>query len=107
MRFAVLRFPGSCDELDLVVLDQRICEELLAHLLDIARVDHVELDHPPDVDVRHPLEAERGQCPLDCLSLWIEDARLGADQHARACHAPVRSNQAWNGSPAMRSYAST
>ena len=89
--------------LDLVVLDQRIGEQLLAHRRDLGRVLDVELDQPPDVDVRDALEAQRGQRALDGLALRVEDPGLGPDQHADAAHGATRSSHAPNSSPASRS----
>ena len=42
---------GTVEELDLVVLDERVGEQALAHRVQLRRVLHVELDQPPDVDV--------------------------------------------------------
>jgi hypothetical protein len=66
--------------LNLVVLDQGVGEELLAELAELLRVLGLELDHPPDVDVLDPLEAERRQRSLNRLPLRVEDALLRADQ---------------------------
>src|SRR4051794_38412580 len=88
--------------LDLVVLDQWVGQELLAHLRDARGVRHVELDEPADVDVRDALEAERRQGALDGLALRVEDPRLGPDEDADPRHA-TRSSHAPNGSPASRS----
>ena len=82
----------------LVVLDQRVREQLLAHRRQLRRILHVELDEPPDVDVAHAVEAERGQRALDRLALRVQDPRLRPDQDPRP-HAAVRSSQAENGSP--------
>ena len=49
-----------------------------------------------------PSKPEGGQRALHGLSLWVEDALLGADEHPRR-QAPARSSQRWNGSPAIRS----
>ena len=54
------------------------------------------------MDVGDAVEAERGQRPLDGLALGIEDAGLRADEDARP-HDAVRSSQASNGSPRIRS----
>ncbi len=86
----------------LVVLDQGVGEQPLAHLGQLRRVLDVELHEPPDVHVADPAEAERRQRALDGLTLGIQDPGLGPDQHARP-HAAVRSSQASNGSPARRS----
>jgi hypothetical protein len=66
--------------LNLVVLDQSVGEELLAELAELLGILGLELDHPPDVNVLDPLEAERRQRPLDCLALRVEDSLLRADQ---------------------------
>ena len=71
------------DLLDLVVLDQRVREELLAELGEVRGVVRFELDEPADAHVAHAVEAERGKRPLDRLALRVEDALLGADEDAR------------------------
>ena len=86
-----------------VVLDEGVGEERLAHLGQARRIVDVELDEPADVDVRDPLEAQRGQGALDGLTLRIEDPRLGTDEDARPHRAPTRSSQAAKGSPASSS----
>ncbi len=80
---------SAVEQLDLVVLDQRVREQLLAHRLQLRRVLHVELDQAADVHVRHAREAERRQRALDGLALRVEDARLRADQHAGAHQSPA------------------
>ncbi len=104
------------DELDLIVLDQRVREQLLAHRLELGGILHVQLHEPADVDVLDAAETERGERALHGDALRVEDARLRADQHAcphaespvpAAEVAPELSSQAWNGWPVMRSYAST
>src|SRR4051812_19769093 len=80
--------------LDLVVLDQGVGEELLAELAEPLGVLGLQLDHPSDVDVLDPLEAERRQRPLDRLALRVEDALLGPDQHARLHRANLTINTA-------------
>ena len=62
----------------------------------------VELDEAPDVHVRDAREAERRQGPLDRDALRIEDARLGANEHARP-HGAVRAIHSSNRSPVIRS----
>ena len=115
--------PGGFAALDLVVLDQRVGEQALAHLRQPRRVLDVQLHEPADVDAADPAEAQRRQRALDGLALGIEDPGLRPDQDAcphgwpapRALRlpnrsvepeggtAPVRSSQAPNGSPASRS----
>src|SRR6266545_1119630 len=70
---------GAAD-LDLVVLDQRVRQQPLAHLAEPRRVLDVELDEPADVHVGDALEAERRQRALDGLTLRVQDPRLGTDQ---------------------------
>ena len=91
---------------DLVVLDQRVRQQLLAHRRQLPGILDVELDEPPDVHVAHAVEPERRQRPLDRLALRVQDPRLRPDQDPRP-HARVRSSQAANGSPASFSYAVT
>ena len=74
---------------NLVVLDQRVREQALAHLGQLCRILDVELDQPADVDIADPAEPERGQRPLDRLALRIENSRLRPDEHAGPHHAPV------------------
>src|SRR6476646_8284795 len=73
---------GAAQQLDLVVLDEGVREQLLAHRLELRGVLDVELDESPDVDVGGAVEAEGRQRPLDGDALRVEDARLGADQNA-------------------------
>src|SRR4051812_22563227 len=65
---------------DLVVLDQGVREELLAHLGQALRVLDVELHQPADVHVRDAEEAERRQRALDGLSLRVQDPGLRPDE---------------------------
>src|SRR5712671_1661626 len=92
---------------DLVVLDQRVGEQPLAHLGQLRGILDIELDQPADVDVRHAGETERRERALHGLTLRIEDARLRPDEHSRPHQALVRSSHSPNGSPVIRSYAST
>jgi hypothetical protein len=87
---------------DLVVLDQRVGQQLLAHRGQPARILDLEIDQAADPDVGDALEAQRGERPLHRLALGIENSLLGAHQDSRP-HAATRSRQAWNGSPVMRS----
>jgi hypothetical protein len=75
-------------ELDLVALDQRVCEQLLAHPLDLGlRRDGVlrldfEHDEPPDT--RFPDgEAQLTEGGFDRLTLGIQDPLLRPDQYSR------------------------
>src|SRR5207248_8144103 len=75
-------------ELDLVALDQRVGEQLLAHALQLVarlglvrRVD-LELDELPNAGLRHG-KAEVPEAALDRLALWIEDSGLRPDEHCR------------------------
>src|SRR5437763_4378833 len=99
--------PSRSRGQDLVVLDQRVREQLLAHLRQPSRVVDVELDQAPDVHVRHALEAQRRQRPLDRLTLRVEDPGLRPHENAVARHGAVRSSHASNDSPVISSYAST
>src|SRR3954453_15567334 len=58
-------------QLDLVVLDQRVRQQLLAHLVELGYVLHVQLHEAPDVDMTHALEAQGGKRPLDGLALRV------------------------------------
>src|SRR5207244_8141151 len=49
------------EKLDLVVLDEGVRQELLAHWLELLGILDVELDQPADVDGRDAAEAERGE----------------------------------------------
>src|SRR3954462_13134051 len=85
---------------DLVVLDQRVGQQLLAHRVELRLVLDVELHQPPDVDVLHTAEPERGQRALDRDALRVEDPLLRADEDPRP-HAPVLASHASNGSPVI------
>ena len=93
--------PPSSSLDHLVVLDQGIGQQALAHLRHLRGVLHVQLDQPAHVHVGDSLEAECGQGAFHGLPLRVEDARLRPDQHTRP-HAE-RSSHASNGSPVMRS----
>ena len=67
-------------QLDLVGLDQRVREQLLAELGEPLGALGLKLDHAADPDVLDALEAERRQRPLDRLALRVEDALLRPDQ---------------------------
>ena len=75
-------------ERDLVALDQRVREELLAHALElrprlVAVVGReLDVDEPADAGVGD-LEAEVAERALDRLALRIEDPRLRPDEHGR------------------------
>src|SRR4029453_5178893 len=75
-------------ELDLVTLDQRVGEELLAHPLDLgARRDCVvgldlQVDYASDAGLGDG-EAELPQRALDGLALRIENPGLGANEDRR------------------------
>ena len=93
---------AALEQLNLVVLDEWVGEQLLAHGLELRGVLDVELDESPDVDVADTVEAERRKGTLDGDALGVEDAGLRTDQDAGS-HAAVRSSHAWKGSPVMRS----
>ena len=84
---------------DLVVLDEGVGQERLAHLGKAVGLVHFELDQPSHPHVAHALEAERRKRALDGLALGVQDPLLRPDQDAE----PQRSSQAANGSPARRS----
>ena len=73
--------PPRSQLLYLVVLDQRVGQELLAELVEAVGALGLQLDHPPDPNVLDALEPERGQGPLDSLALGIQDALFGPDQN--------------------------
>src|SRR5665647_1749007 len=72
-------------DLEGVVLDDRVGEELAAHVVDLgagglcgeARAVDGEIDDLADADAAHTLEAEVGERPFDGCSLGVEDALLG------------------------------
>src|SRR5438445_11787220 len=89
------RSCGLAIERDLVRLDERVREQLLAHPLDlgahgggIARLD-LEVDDAADARVPHR-EAEVPERRLDRLSLRVEDALLRPDQN-RCLHRSTAS----------------
>src|SRR4051812_20296319 len=101
-------------QLDLVRLDQRVREELVAHPFDldprlplVGRL-HLEIDDPPDPRSAHS-EPELPERRLHRLALRIEDARLRPDED-RGPHRSTASGSARyssNGSPVSCSNAST
>src|SRR5690606_24080448 len=68
---------------DLVVLDERIGEQLLAELVEPRRILGLELHQAPHPHVAHPAEPKRRERPFDRLALRIEDAFLRTNQNAR------------------------
>ena len=108
---AELHFASAAavEQLDLVVLDERVGEQLLAHRLELGGVLDVELDQPADVHVgdaaRSPARAARARrrrpadrgCPPSGGSARAPSRRA----------ASARSSHAWKGSPVISSYAST
>ena len=68
---AELHSPSTAPALDLVVLDQRVGQQLLAHRVQLRRVLDVELHQPADVDVgsrprsRAPAARARPSGPAD------------------------------------------
>ena len=94
---------GRVQQLDLVVLDQRVGEELLAHRAELLGVGHVELDQAPDVDVGGAGEPERRQGALDGRTLRVEDAGLRAAPGRVPSSAELLRSHASKGSPVMRS----
>src|ERR1700712_2373191 len=92
---------------DLVILDQRVREQLLAHRRELAGVLDVELDEAADVDVGDALEAQRRQRPLDGHALRVEDPGLRPHEDARVHrHGATRASQASKDWPVIFSYAS-
>src|SRR5262245_8408153 len=101
-------------DLDLERLHQRVCEQLLAHALDlsagllgVACVD-LQVDDLADACLRDR-EAEMSERGLDRLALRIEDALLRPDEHG--CSHPSTtlgsSTYVSNGIVVRRSNAST
>ena len=90
--------------LDFIILDQGVRQQLLAHLIELRRVLHLELDQAAHMHARDALEAQGRQRPLDGLALRVEDPRLRPDQDPCLQElAPLRSSQRSNGSSVMRS----
>src|SRR5262249_62022746 len=82
--------------LDGVVLEDRVGQKLLAHLvhagsrsLGRGRVD-VHLDELPDPQPAHVAEAETAQRALHGRALHVEDAALEPDKHADLHASPAR-----------------
>src|SRR3954451_10210401 len=101
-------------ELDVEALDQRVCEQLLAHALDlcagrdgVARVQ-LEVDEPPHARLPDR-EAEVPQRRLDGLALRVEDPGLRPHEHRRPHRSttPGSATYASNSIPVSRSNAST
>ena len=69
---------------DLVVLDQRVGQQLLAHRVELRLVLDVELDQPPDVDVRHAARSpSAGSARSTAMPCGSRMPCLRADQDAR------------------------
>src|SRR5579872_2467446 len=109
-----MRGWGLATQLDLVRLDQRVGEQLLAHLLHLCASGclvvgvHLEVDDLADARVRDG-EAEMPERALDRLALRVEDPRLRPDQD-RGLHPSTtdgRSRYASNGIVVSRAQAST
>ena len=78
---------SSLGDLDVVALDQRVGEELLAHPLDLGsgrvRIGSVELEVDDAADARFADgEAELAERRLHRLTLRVEDACLRPDEAA-------------------------
>ena len=95
--------PVAVEELDLVVLDSGLASSFSHISSSCAGSSTSSSTMRPTWTLRDAREAERRQRLLDGLALRVEDARLRADQHARAHQAAARSSQDWNGSPVIRS----
>jgi len=67
----------------LILLDQRVGEQALAHLRQRSRVADLELDQPSDPHCAHAIEPERREGALGCRPLRVEDAGLGTNEDAR------------------------
>jgi len=67
---------------DLVLLDQRVGEQALAHLRQRGGVGDLELDQPPDPHIADAGKTERRERALGCGPLRVEDAGLGANEDA-------------------------
>src|SRR5207302_9101995 len=85
---------ASADLLYAVLLDDRIREELLAHVLHallrlggVLRVE-IQLDHLAPAHVPHLVETERAERPPDGEPLRGEDRLLQTDHDARLHAAP-------------------
>src|SRR5207247_1713525 len=110
---------GTCQsrvrpQLDLVALDQRVREELLAHPLELGLrlggVVRLELQLDEAADPRlADRESEVPKRALYSLTLRIEDARLGADEHGSSHRSTIsgRPMYAENGVSVSCSNAST
>src|SRR4029079_7777972 len=80
--------PGpSTDQLHIVVLDQRIGQELVRRLLErglglraVVALD-LDVEDLALAHARHAIDAERLERALDRLALRVEDARLEGDGH--------------------------
>ena len=82
-RVALVAGAGKLDdadsllELDLVVLDQRVREQLLAELVELAPGHRPPARPAAHADVVDALETERGERPLHGFALRIEDPSFG------------------------------
>src|SRR3954452_11346498 len=109
-----MRGCGLAMQLDLVRLHQRVCKQLLAHLLHLrarlARVvgRHLDVHELAHTRARHG-EAEMLERRLDGGALRIEDARLRPDEDCRPHASTVAGSarEASNEKPVRRSNPST
>src|SRR5690606_26882224 len=82
----------TSDYLHLVVLNDGVCEQLLAHRLDIGLslrlVSGVELEveNLALADRSNAIEAEGAECSLDRFTLRVENAVLERDGYASLDH---------------------
>src|SRR3954452_19747510 len=97
-----IRGCGLAMDLDLVRLHQRICEQLLAHLVDLrarlvraCRLD-LDVEDLADAGARHR-EAEVLERRVDGLALRVEDALLGADEDRRPHPSTTRGSSTYAG----------
>src|SRR5262245_8339085 len=91
---------------DLEVLDHRVREEALRHLLDLRLGGRLalgldrELDVAPDPNAAHVGPPHRRQRTLDGLPLWVQETGLELDEHLE------RQVHAWSRRGRLRSAAS-
>src|SRR4051794_16806536 len=97
-----IRGCGLAMDLHLVRLHQRVCEKLLAHLLDLrtrivgARRIDLDVHNLADAGARHR-EAEVLERRVHRLALRVEDPLLGADEDGRPHPSTTRGSSRYAG----------
>src|SRR5450756_1320210 len=95
--------PSALAEREGVVLDDRVGEQLAAHVVDLRAgglggetvTGDGEVDDLADLDTAHTCEPEVGERALDGGTLRVEDALLGRDAHADVHRLTCPERECW------------